>query len=318
MRELPCWPLAIDRDGAARALGHLLWRQHDRGRGRLVLGAQLPVALQPHRQDDGDRAAGQAAAAQHQPGIGEAQPMAADRHRPVVGIADLAIARVVGLELAQQEAALLQPAQPRAGVALDHRRRQQPGDVEARLAGVARQLLRVADLGQPVAGGIGGAVARPVAPAVHIGVEGGAGGGVGGPGLAQGPGADVPGRRILGPGLAPHAFARGVVLRDDLVVGVGQHQLGLGQDAALAQRVGDGGGGVGKAQQYRAVHGIDRRAAGEGRVPFAAVDGGGFALCHLEHVVDRLREGTRGRGGKGRGAGEKQAASIDGKRHAAC
>jgi hypothetical protein len=272
------------RSGARRALDDLLWREHQRGRPRAV-GREQYLAVQPRRHGDSDGAAARdRPAGQQQARSLEAEAMAAGRHRPFIGIG-LAIARIVGLDFAQQEAALLERQQSRAGFPGQNVARQQAGDVEARLARRHRQFLRLDQALVAVALEVGGAVACPVATPVDAGIEGGAGRLVGDPGLAQGPGMDMPGRRILGPRLAPQSIAAGVAGRQDLIAVVLQRQLRLEQDPSLAQQDGDGVRGIREAQQHRAVHGIDGAAAHDRRVPFAAVDGRSLAVGDLDHLL---------------------------------
>lgn len=98
--------------------------------------------------------------------------MAPGRHRPFIGVAKLAVARVVGLDLAQQKAALLQRQQAGTGVLRQHVGRQQRRDVDARLARLEGKLLCREQVAMSIATGIAGAEARPESAAIDAGVEG--------------------------------------------------------------------------------------------------------------------------------------------------
>ena len=284
-RMLPAGP-AVQAGGQRlhRPRHELRRRRQHRRRPRAVGRAALVAAGQRWQGDGDGAAAGQRAHRQQHARVGEAQAVTAGRHRPFVGIAGLAVARIVGLDLAQQEAVPVERQQPPAGLARQRVAGQQRRDVEARLAALKRQFLRRHQPDVPVARGIGGAVARPVAAAVDGGVEGRPELGVGVPRHAQRPRLDVPGRRIGGPQRPAQAVATRVALGHDLVAVVGQHQLGLHQQPALAQQQRDVVGGAGKAQQHRAVHGVDGAAADDRRIPLPAVDRRGLAVADLEQL----------------------------------
>ncbi len=142
-RELPVGACLRTRcEGARRPLDDFLWCEHHRGRSRRV-GREQRLAVEPRRHGDGDGAATRdRSTGQEQARVGEAKPVAAGRHRPLVGVG-LAIARIIGLDFAQQEAALLEHQQPSAGLVGQNVGRQQARDVEARFACRRRQLVRL-------------------------------------------------------------------------------------------------------------------------------------------------------------------------------
>ena len=183
------------------------------------------------------------------------------------------------------------------------------------LARGSKKPILIAVLLALVAAGVGGAVPAPVAQAVDVGVEGRAGFRVGLPRLAQRPGLQMPGRWIVGPDLAAEAVAADIAFGHDLVAAVAERQLGLGEHLAAPEQIGDLLGRRRKAQQHRAMNGIDRRAALERRVPESSVDGGGLGQGHLGLLQGPLRFGMRGRRAEC-GAAQQKAASIEGERHA--
>ena len=281
--DLPCRALLQGTTGSTRPLRNFLDRQ-ETSRRLAAIGGAGQGTLRIGWRCDRDRAAAVDLTQRELQARGfEFQPVSADRHRPFVGIAGFAIARVVGLELAQQEAAALSHQQPGRRIARENIGGEEARDVEASRRLLQREFLRVEDAIEAVARRIGRAPAAPVAPAVDARIEGRTDCGVGDPRLAQRPRHDVPGRRIVGPELAAQPLATGVALRHDLVSIVAQHQFGPCQHAATQQVQEDGIGGPWKAQKDGAMHAVDRMAARHRLVPIATID-----RCRLDAADNYL------------------------------